>query len=205
MHITRRTRALAVAGTVFAMVAVSPVQAATCASIREEAALQARMLQTELMVAALSCDHRADYNAFVKRFNAELVQRGTTLKSYFSRAHGRSGANQLNLFITRIANEISTRSLDHINAFCAAASETFAQLKALPPEQFSVFVTAYEPARTHGVATCTETASARPLNRVLPVAKPLPQPVRPDVPAIVPASISSQEAVRAAAIPAVAN
>jgi len=161
------------------------------------------MLQTELMVAALSCNQRAHYNAFVKRFNAELVQRGTTMKSYFSRAHGRSGATKLNLFITRIANEISTRSLGHVSAFCAAATETFARLNALPPEQFGTFVAAYAPAKTHGVATCIETA--RPFNRALPVAKPLPQPIRPDAPAIVPASITAEEMVRAAAIPAVAN
>jgi hypothetical protein len=193
------------AGTIAAMVAVSPVQAATCASNREDAALQARMLQTELMVAALSCNHRADYNTFVKRFNTELVQRGTTLKSYFSRAHGRSGTTQLNLFITRIANEISTRSLGHVSAFCASATGIFAQLKALPPEQFGTFVATYEPAKTHGVVTCIETAAARPLSRALPVAKPLPQLVRPHAPMIVPASISAEETVKAAAIPAVAN
>jgi hypothetical protein len=44
----------------------------TCANDRELAALNARVVQTELMVAALSCEERTRYNEFAMSFQSRV-------------------------------------------------------------------------------------------------------------------------------------
>ena len=47
-----------------------------CASERDLAALNTRVLQTELMVAALSCGEKQRYNTFVTTYQTVLTDRG---------------------------------------------------------------------------------------------------------------------------------
>ena len=51
-----------------------------CASDTDLAALNARVLQTELMVAALSCDEKQRYNSFVTAYREVLRDRGQALQ-----------------------------------------------------------------------------------------------------------------------------
>ena len=53
-----------------------------------DSAVQTRKLQTELMVSALYCGQQARYNAFVRRFESELVVSGQKLKALFVSRHG---------------------------------------------------------------------------------------------------------------------
>lgn len=92
-------------------------------SAQEKEAIAFRHLQTELMVAALSCgrqDYRAKYNAFVVRYRPALRRNGRTLRAIFDRNYGKSGRRRLDAYVTRLANEASVRSMER-NDFCDIA------------------------------------------------------------------------------------
>lgn len=87
-------------------------------------AVRVRALQTELMVAALSCNARGDYNRFVNRFKPDLKENADALKSYFTRVYGASGEKEMNRFITKLANDVSKRSAKQgTRRFCGDAEE----------------------------------------------------------------------------------
>ncbi|MGH6634685.1 MAG: hypothetical protein ACRED0_00615 [Gammaproteobacteria bacterium] len=107
---------------------VDAAWAEECAQPHEHTALNARVLQTELMVAALSCGNRPLYNAFVRKFRGELGKQGHSLRLFFARHYAGRGEKDLNVFITRLANETSQRSNADRAAFCSQASSLFYQL-----------------------------------------------------------------------------
>ncbi|MGE4220548.1 MAG: hypothetical protein AB7G39_13965 [Alphaproteobacteria bacterium] len=95
----------------------------------EPMSIQVRRLQTRLMVAALSCDMRNDYNAFVTTYRPELTRHGTDLQAHFARNFGKSNQKQLNSFVTSLANEASAASLADHDGYCAEMAATFQQMK----------------------------------------------------------------------------
>lgn len=105
-----------------------------------KAAFHVRALQTELMVAALSCQARAHYNDFAVKFQGVLVKHGRALKSRFHQTHGKSkGEKKLNAYVTALANKTSSRSISEGDKYCARAMTTFAQLSVMPVEKFAGF------------------------------------------------------------------
>jgi hypothetical protein len=92
--------------------------------------IEVRRLQTNLMVAALSCGARADYNDFILTHRPSLQKYGKAIRAEFRRRYGKSGAKQLNRFITRLANEASAQSNADRDAFCANASALFTKANA---------------------------------------------------------------------------
>ena len=62
-----------------------------CASEGDLAALNARVLQTELMVAALSCDELQRYNNFISSDQSLIISRSQSLQGMFKRALGALG------------------------------------------------------------------------------------------------------------------
>jgi len=122
-----------VRGTIVAGVAaaalITNVASATEISVseRERASLEMRLMQSELMVAALSCSSAESYNAFVTRYKAELTAHGKTLQDLFKRVHGGNAFSQINSFVTRVANEASLKmALNH--HFCEEAGQMFQTL-----------------------------------------------------------------------------
>ncbi len=92
-------------------------------STKEIEAIAFRHLQTELMVAALSCgreEYRSKYNTFVRRYRPALRRNGRTLRAIFKRNFGSSGKRRLDAYVTRLANEASVRSMQR-SEFCAVA------------------------------------------------------------------------------------
>ena len=102
-----------------------------CASKTEASALRLRSLQNHLMVAALSCNQRNEYNAFVGRFNGILSHSGRTMKQYFQGAWGKSANGQLDDYVTYIANRVSVQSLNDREAFCRSAGDMMSQVMSL--------------------------------------------------------------------------
>ena len=92
--------------------------------------IEVRRLQTNLMVAALSCGARADYNDFILTHRPSLQKYGKAIRAEFRRRYGKSGSKRLNRFITRLANEASARSNGDRDAFCANATALFSQANA---------------------------------------------------------------------------
>lgn len=111
------------------------VQAAPCAvtgaarPTQADISIEVRRLQTNLMVAALSCGARQDYNTFVLAHRSSLQKYGRIIRTEFRRRYGKVGASKLNKFVTRLANEASARSNADRDGFCAEAAATFQHLK----------------------------------------------------------------------------
>lgn len=113
------------------------------------------MLQTELMVAALGCSSADRYNAFVQRFQAQLVDGGKTMQNLFKRLHGKQAFSKINAFVTQVANETSLRMVQNTSAFCDNTDAMFQALLAGAPDSFERTRARYRCAPIAGFAGCT--------------------------------------------------
>lgn len=113
--------------------AVTQPASAQPRNAREQAALDVRYLQTELMVAALSCgrpDFHTRYNTFVAKFGDSLKRHSNVMKAYFTREYGAKGSQQMDTYVTRLANEASLRSMQQA-AFCQDSVALFERVTAI--------------------------------------------------------------------------
>lgn len=121
-----------------ALLAAEPAAAAptSCPTPREQSAAKVRQLQTELMVAALTCanhptaSHTQRYNSFIRKFSSNLVDNADVLRGYFSRAYGKSQGRQFDAYITAMANEASLRVMG-VAGFCEAMEPIFEKVLGL--------------------------------------------------------------------------
>jgi hypothetical protein len=127
-----RTGAVAFA----AMMAVGGVAIAQsrCAKPEEVSAIQTAAIQQELMVAALTCNEVARFNAFQTGFGPELRASDARLARMFSRLYGpRRGEAEYHTFKTKLANESSIRSIHDNPSYCQEAGAMLAS--ALVPNK----------------------------------------------------------------------
>ncbi len=158
-----RSKTIAAATLAIGLTASTALYAGPCVSGSDQDSMRVRMLQTELMVAALSCDRRDGYNAFVTRFENELVGHGTTLRRFFGREFGTRGVQMLNRFITRIANETSQRSSSMGHGYCTRATALFERVAATVPGGLIRVARNQEFSELHGFAPCsTDAVASRP-------------------------------------------
>jgi len=120
------------------------VWAAACAPKKlsqAEVSKEVRKVQTTLMVAALSCGKRDNYNKFVTKFKHTLRRYGQVMKSDFIKRYGgRAGKKKLNKYVTALANEASSRSNADYDAFCSDAGRLYNSLKDKKPKELGPFV-----------------------------------------------------------------
>jgi hypothetical protein len=127
-----------IAASVSLSLVIAPVAdaAARCLSPQERTAVNVRVLQTELMVAALSCravpgrDFTGHYNAFIKKHGEQLVGHSRVLQGYFKATYGESSRRQLDAFITSLANDASRRSMSS-STFCDESMTLFQEASTL--------------------------------------------------------------------------
>ncbi len=135
LKLKRAACGVAVAG----IVSVASFTAASAFETRnanERAAVNARLLQTEMMVAALTCDLRPQYNRAVKTYRKDLVRHGKVLRKMFRRDHGASAQRRLDKYITQLANDASARSNGDRASYCRTATALFAEVLASGPNGF---------------------------------------------------------------------
>lgn len=132
---------------------------ALCAERDDQAALDVRMLQTELMVAALTCNSQDRYNDFVRKFRTELISHGKHLRRFFGNAYGSQSRQKLDGFITRLANKASQRSLVGREDYCPAAEALFDRVTVTARD--FLWRTAIEQpfSGAHGIAACGDTGT----------------------------------------------
>lgn len=129
LKIKRAARGVAVAGLI-SMVSAGSANAFEPRGAGETAAINARLLQTEMMVAALACDLRPQYNTAVRTFEKELVRHGKVLRKMFRRNHGASAQRRLDKYITQLANDASARSNYDRASYCRTAGVLFRNVLA---------------------------------------------------------------------------
>jgi hypothetical protein len=110
---------------------VTPVLADSCLQPTERTAMEVRALQSQLMVAALSCGKTDQYNAFVTRYQRDLGDAYKAVTAHFKRVHGNvQGQKQLDNYITQLANAQSQDGIDQGSTFCPNVTPLFQQALA---------------------------------------------------------------------------
>lgn len=108
------------------VVATGATGAPRCARPDEVTAIQAAMIQQELMVAALTCNEVPHFNEFQTSFGPELRESDAHLARMFRRLYGaRRGEAEYHAFKTRLANHSSMRSIRNNVDYCHDASLVF--------------------------------------------------------------------------------
>lgn len=153
-------RRVSVWGTTVAAVAIfisscAPIHAQqACVSPEEMSALEARILQTELMVAALTCKNHQLYNNFVRSHSVELQSMDLQLRNMFARISRSSKGDNLGQLVTRIANESAIRAANSRDAYCQEMDAVFDLSRAARPGQLASLTEAQPSNRRHNVQTC---------------------------------------------------
>lgn len=132
-----------------------PIQSwGRCANKNEMKALNFKSMQSNMMVGALACDERPNYNKLILRTREEMSDFGDVINAYFKKRYGSKYQDELDTFVTFIANK-STEESQGINplvycdqtqgllrAFLSADSE---DLEEFANDNFSRF---------HGIKSC---------------------------------------------------
>ncbi len=144
--------------------AIMPVAAqATCATQTEASAMNLRALKSSLMVAALSCNQQASYNAFINKHKGAFNADSAAVKGYFRRAYGGGADHQLNKFVTRLANDASQRSMGAADTYCAEMKEAFSRVVSMDRGSVKGYAAGKQFASLHGIRTCATGSSAAKL------------------------------------------
>jgi hypothetical protein len=149
-------------------VVVTPiaVQAADCYTPAETSAVEVRMLQSELMVAALACRDSnpelgmiAGYNDFVRRLSPTLVRQSKILQAHFKKIYGAAGIHRFEDFETSLANAASKHSMTSAG-YCQNAAVLFRDVTTVQSRNLVQF--SAERATEIGlpVTACKRSASA---------------------------------------------
>jgi hypothetical protein len=115
------------------MLYVQPVFAAQqCASAADQSAFEVQALRSELMVLATGCRDDDRYNAFIRRFQADLQGNERAVNAYFQHRYGRAAQTEHDRFVTDLANAMSRQGSDLGGDFCPRNGLIFGEVLALP-------------------------------------------------------------------------
>jgi hypothetical protein len=157
--------------------AAAPVLAAPqCAKDNEVTAIQAASIQQQLMVAALTCNAVANFNAFQVGYGKELRRSDGDLLKMFKRFYGRGGEREYHAFKTRLANDSSMRSIHDNQGYCAAAQTVFAAALAEQKPTLAVFVSGVQVQESNPFSSCNIRVAVG-LKGPVPDIVPTPKPV----------------------------
>lgn len=137
------------------VVATGATGAPRCARPDEVTAIQAAMVQQELMVAALTCNEIAHFNAFQTSFGPELRESDANLARMFRRLYGgRRGEAEYHAFKTRLANHSSMRSIRDNVGYCRDAGLVFGAALAASKPSLRDFVAGVQVVDDSPVGSC---------------------------------------------------
>ena len=149
-----------------ALTPITNAYAAACYTPSEMTAVEVRMLQSELMVAALACRDSnpelgmvAQYNDFTHRLSDRLVRESKVLQAHFRRAYGAAGVSRFAAFETALANDASKRSMVSAG-YCQQAATLFREAATVQHGNLDQFAAARAMELGLPVRACTATAAA---------------------------------------------
>jgi hypothetical protein len=102
-----------------------------CTSPADQAAFELQALRSELMVLATGCHENEQYNAFIRRYQADLQANEKAVSAYFQRRYGRAGQTEHDRFVTDMANALSRQGSSLGSEFCPRNGLMFKEVMAL--------------------------------------------------------------------------
>jgi hypothetical protein len=151
-----------------------------CARPDEVTAIQAAMIQQELMVAALTCNEVEHFNAFQTNFGPELRVSDGKLERMFMRLYGRArGEAEYHAFKTRLANHSSIRSIHDNVGYCHEAAIVFGAALTTAKPSLDSFVAGVQVVEDSPVNSCEMRVQVGLAGaKVVPDVVPQPNPER---------------------------
>lgn len=104
---------------------------AACSSPADQATFDVQALKSMLIVLSTSCKSSEPYNAFVRRYPAELKQSERAMGDYFRRAYGKRGQTEQDSYITSLANDQFRVGLQQGTDFCPRNQAIFEEAVSL--------------------------------------------------------------------------
>lgn len=130
-----------------------------CRDAKDAEAAHLRWLQTQMMVAALTCQGSSAYNEFVYKNKVTLDWSIQRVNQMFARDHGTGASTQYNTFNTKLANEASIERARLDKGYCKALSVVYDEALGRSPVELVRYST--DPQRGAAVvlpATCAREA-----------------------------------------------
>lgn len=169
-----KARNVAAMAALLSMLSAQAQAANTCALPDEQAALDTRVLQSELVVAALSCGANTQYNSFVQKFESKLVALGASFRNYFTRIYGPNGEDRMDQTVTRLANIAEVRGMGLGPQYCDYEAQVFRTLQGVEPAQLAAFAAENPYVGDHDIRPCPVEVQAQGSNLPLPAASDKP-------------------------------
>jgi len=105
--------------------------ASPCMRPTEQQAFNIIGLKSALMVGALSCSQRDQYDAFMIRFQPHILTEQHVMDSYFRRSGGHYGQSREDDYVTLLANSQSETGIAQGAVYCQSAATEFKQVLAI--------------------------------------------------------------------------
>jgi hypothetical protein len=113
-------------------IAIQPALAQRqCSSPSDQTTFEVQALRSELMVLAMGCHEDDRYNAFMRRYQPNLMANEKAVDAYFRRTYGRSAQLEHDRFVTDLANAISRQGSELGGDFCPRNGLVFSEVMAL--------------------------------------------------------------------------
>ena len=109
----------------------SAAMAGGCMRSAEQQAFNIIGLKSSLMVAALSCSQRDQYDTFMTEFQPHILAEQHVMDSYFRRTGGHYGQAREDDYVTLLANSQSEAGITEGAVTCKNDSQMFQQVLAL--------------------------------------------------------------------------
>jgi len=109
--------------------------AQSCMRPAEQQAFNIIGLKSSLMVGALSCSQRDQYDAFMTQFQPHILAEQHIMDSYFRRTGGHYGQAREDDYVTLLANSQSENGIAEGAVYCQQDATMFKQILALQTVQ----------------------------------------------------------------------
>lgn len=102
-----------------------------CLRPQERSVVEVAALRSELMVLATGCRQDDRYNAFIRKFQADLQGNEKAVGDVFKRIYGKRAQQEHDRFTTDLANGESSAGMHLGTDFCGRNSMLFSEVMAL--------------------------------------------------------------------------
>ena len=134
-----------------------------CLSAPEREAVEVAALRSELMVLATGCHNDDGYNAFIRKYQPELVSNENAIGDIFKHKYGRRAQQQHDQFTTELANGESSTGMRLGSDFCEHNGMIFNEVMALRGSNELASYAAGKDLVPATTAICPEPAPAKPV------------------------------------------
>jgi hypothetical protein len=108
--------------------------AMACMVPTTQQALDVIGLKSTLMVSALTCDQRSDYDTFMTKFHSHILSEQHAVDAYFREEHGRLFHTYEDSYVTSLANVQSSAGIHEGSEFCNQSKTLFGEVLQLNSE-----------------------------------------------------------------------